>query len=202
MLMQSEQTHEPGWQFNPDGSAAAPNSAQPEQPAPEQPAPATQPQTQEVPVTPEVTWSASEFVAYHKPAGWYAVMILATVVLAGIVYFLTRDFFAVGAVVVMAILFLIYANHKPRVLTYTLSNKGLQIGSRMYQYGLFRSFAVQQQGNMRSIMLVPLQRLKPPIDMYFDPQDEQKITNALSQYLPHEERKIDAVDSFLHRIRF
>lgn len=188
--MQSEQTNEPTWQFNPEGKSVEAATSQ-------------IPQTPQVSATQnEVSWSASEFIAYHKPIGWYGAVILATAVFAVILYVLTDDYFAVGTIVAVAVLFLAYSNRKPRVLTYSIKSTGVQIGSKTYPYAEFRSFSIQQQGNMHVITLVPLQRLKPSIDLYYDPADEQKIIESLSIYLPHEERQMDIVDKFLHRIKF
>jgi hypothetical protein len=38
--------------------------------------------------------------------------------------------------------------------------------------------------------------------MYYDPQDEAKISQVLSDYLPFVEGHKDVVDQFMRRIRF
>jgi hypothetical protein len=47
-----------------------------------------------------------------------------------------------------------------------------------------------------------MQRFMPAISMYFEPQEEAKIVDALSSYIPREDRKQDAIDRMMHRIRF
>lgn len=78
-------------------------------PVPEAVVPTPEPQTPEVPVTPEpsrlttegtvipndgqsITWTASEFHAHEKSASWYLALIIGTIGLAAVLYFLTRVF--------------------------------------------------------------------------------------------------------------
>src|SRR5437870_2945293 len=38
-----------------------------------------------------ITWTASEFVAHEKSAGWYLALTVVALVIAGVIYLLTRD---------------------------------------------------------------------------------------------------------------
>lgn len=149
-----------------------------------------------------VSWSASEFIAFQKSGGWYMLVILGVVALAGLVFLFTQDYFSAGAIVVAGLLFVIFAGRKPRVLNYSIDSGGIAIGAKKYQFKDFRSFSLIEETHMRSVMLTPLKRFMPAISMYFEPADEQKITEALSGYLPYEDRKQDPVDKVMQRLRF
>jgi hypothetical protein len=99
-------------------------------------------------------------------------------------------------------LFIGFASRKPRVLTYEVSSQGIKIGEKLYQYNSLKSFAVIEEGSINSIDILPLQRFMPGISMYYEPQDEPAIVEALGTYLPREERKQPAIDKLMHRIRF
>lgn len=188
MLMQDEQQNNPAgdtqWQF---GAGSAPDVAN---------ASAT------VKASDDVQWSASEFIAYQKTAGWYLLILLGIVALAAVVFLATQDYLSSGAIVVAGILFLMFASRKPRVLNYSVNSSGLTIGQKHYTFKDFRSFSIIEETHVRSIMLTPLKRFMPAISMYFEPTDERKITEALSAYLPYEDRKQDAVDKVMQRLRF
>lgn len=188
--MQDEQ--QPGWQFKPEEKPGA--TIQPGVPAQETHV-ATGGQD-------EVTWTASEFVEHDKSASWYLQFLLAVVVGLGLMYFITRDVVSVGILALLAVVFLIVARRKPRVLSYAVTRQGVRVGAKMYLYGAFKSFAVVDEGAIHSIMLLPLKRFMPSITLYYDPQDEARIIDMLGAALPEEERQQDSVDRFMRKIRF
>lgn len=150
----------------------------------------------------EIVWTASEFVAHDKSFGWYMTLAAVAVLLSVGVYFLTRDYVSSGVVIFAAIVFGVYGSHKPRQLEYRLNHQGIKIDKKVYNFNDYRCFSVIQEEAFSSITLMPLRRFAPPLSLYFAPEDEEKILNLLSTVLPFEERKRDAVDALMHRIRF
>jgi hypothetical protein len=172
-----------GWQFNP-GEPDASNAS----------APASHMDA--------IAWTASEYVAHDKNAGWFMLAGVATVALAAAVYLITRDVISTGAMAVVGFSFAAFAARKPQVLQYAIDNAGVHIGQKMYPYGLFRTFSVLEEGAAHSILLMPMQRFNLPISIYYDPKDEDKIVETLGSYLPHELRRPAAVDNFMRKIHF
>ena len=155
-----------------------------------------------VPPAEDITWTASEFIARHKGVEWYLILFGATALLAVAIYFLSKDFITVGAIVVAIVLFGVAAGRKPRVLTYQLNDKGLKIGQKFYPYSMFKSFSVIDEEAFSSVMLLPLKRFMPPISVYYEPKDEERILTLLSTHLPVEHRQVDMMDHLMRRIRF
>lgn len=178
------------WGYNPEGSSAPGAGQQPQVPQPQ-----TSPET-------EVTWTASEFIARHKGVSWYLMLALVAIVASVLIYLLSKDFITVGAVVGAIILFGIAAARKPRVLTYHMNEGGLTIGQKFYPYAIFKSFSVMEEDAFSSITLLPLRRFMPPLSIYYEPNDEERIVAILAHYLPMENRPADAVDRLMKHIRF
>lgn len=152
---------------------------------------------------PNVSWTASEFIDHAKSLNWYLVLAVCGVLSAVVVYFITKDLISTFAIAIVAIIFGVSASVRPRVLPYEITNIGVRIDGKMYQYGNYKSFALMHDGGVfSSVQLMPLKRFAPPVSMYFPPEEEQAIVTALSQYLPYEERKADATDRLLKKIRF
>jgi hypothetical protein len=149
-----------------------------------------------------VTWTASEYIAHEKAGNWYVLLALAVFVLAAVVYFLTKEVVSTVVIIIMGLAFGTFAARKPQELTYVLDNTALTVGNKAYPYSQFKSFTVLEEGAIHSIMLMPLQRFMPPLSVYYDPKDENKIAEALSSYLPYEDRKQDAVDRLMRKVRF
>jgi hypothetical protein len=149
-----------------------------------------------------VEWTASEFISHDKAAGWYMLLAVGAILLAAILYVLTRDWVTAGVILVAAIFFGIYGSHKPRQLPYKLDKHGLSIGAKHFYYNEFRSFSIVPEPGFSSIVLMPLKRFGVPTTIYYSLEDEERIINLLASYLPLEERKPDAIDSLMRRVRF
>lgn len=148
-----------------------------------------------------ITWTASEFIAHSKTAGWYVILGIITVVLGGIGFYFA-DIVTAVVIVAVAVLFGYMASRKPRELPYRVDDQGVLVDKKMYPYESFKSFSIIQEEGIESIWLMPLQRFSPGLSIYFSPQEGQKIVNLLGSFLPFEERKLDAIDRLMHRIRF
>lgn len=149
-----------------------------------------------------ITWTASEFVSHEKNASWYLLVIVSSVVVAALVYLITKDWVSAVALVTVGVAFAAFGARKPRVLEYGIDAQGVHIGPRSYTFDRFRTFSVIEEDAIRSILLMPMQRFNLPINVYYDPADEDKIIEALGAYLPHQDRKPAAVDNFMRKIRF
>jgi hypothetical protein len=165
----------------------------------------------QAPITPQTgaqrsqgsyTWSASEFIAYHKNFGWYALAVIVTFAIGGTIYVVTRDLISAFSVVMFGLLFTVFAGRKPRVLQYSIDSSGLHIGEKTYPFGMIRSFSIINEGSFKSINVYPLKRFMPPISVYFEPQEEATIVELLGRYLPQEDKNQDIIDKLMHKIRF
>jgi hypothetical protein len=176
----------------------------PETPQPPLPPPADSfaPPPVELPPIEPVEWSASEFIVHKKGQAWYAILAALAGVAAVLGYLFTKDVATVVGVVIAAVFMGVFAGRKPRNMTYKLDASGLHIVQQLYPYSAFKSFSVIDEGTATSITLMPLKRFMPSISMYYDQEDEERILNILSIYLPFEERQRDAVDALMHKIRF
>ncbi|HVW23007.1 MAG TPA: hypothetical protein VHB51_00775 [Candidatus Saccharimonadales bacterium] len=153
------------------------------------------------PVQP-INWTASEFIAHQKTAGWYLILALVAAAFAGVIYLITRDEVSAAAVIIAAIFLGAYANRQPRQLSYELSGQHLKIGEKTYNYQTFRSFSLMPEGPFTSITFWPLKRFGTPVSVYFDPDDGDKILELLTLRLPQEQPRRDPIDNLMRRIRF
>jgi hypothetical protein len=148
-----------------------------------------------------VSWESTEFIEQHHSASWYGALILITAGLASLVYVIAKDLIATITIVVVGIIVWIFSSQKPKPANYEITESGLSINGKLYNYANYKSFTIIQEGEFSSINLFPLKRFMPPLSAYFDPKDEQKITQALGNYLPYEQRKLDNIDRLSRRLR-
>ncbi len=149
-----------------------------------------------------VDWTASEFVAHSKTVVWYLSLAAITVVVALLAFLITKDKITTSVILVVGLVLGIYGARKPKIQSYRLSEDGLSIANKTYNFSDYRSFAVLEEGAFRTLTLMPVKRFGFMVTAHYDPADEDKIINFLGGYLPMEERKKDLLDQFLWKIRF
>lgn len=149
-----------------------------------------------------ISWSASEFIAHEKNGAWYAMLIAGALILAILVFVITREWFSIIAIAILAVAIGIFGNLKPKVLNYTVSPNGITAGDKHFEYDVFTSFAVLEDGAMSSLQLLPQKRFMVPITLYLDPAQEDDIIEALGNYLPFEHRERDFTERMSSRFRF
>jgi hypothetical protein len=219
-MPEGQPSNEPGWVFKPGDSPSQSEqpvavSSEPEQLVAATPEP-LQPEApietaQELPAEPEadydpnlahVEWTASEYIAAPKSGGWFGLLAISSVILAVVVFILTRDILSTAVIGILGIIVGIFAARQPHTLTYSVDNQGLHIGEKFYPYETFKSFSVAKEQAISYISLSPLRRFMPPLTVHYSPDDEGRITQTLAEYLPYEDHKPDVVDSITRRIRF
>lgn len=183
------------WEYKPDGKEV---SAAPTLPVSGQETKPAAPTANDA----AISWTASEYIDHARGSGWYLALIAGTIALAGLVYLITKDYFATGVIAVMGVIVGVFSTHKPKQVTYELSTSGLKAGEKSYPLNLFKSFALIREGVLSSVNLIPIKRFMPPLSIYFDPADEQKIVNLLGSHLPLEEGGLDPIERLSRRLRF
>ena len=149
-----------------------------------------------------VTWNASEFIAHNKGSAWFILLGAGILAFVAGIFVLTRDIFASIMIGVAGATFGVFAARSPRVLEYSVDSRGIHIGPKFYAYSDFKSFAINEESALPSVILMPLKRFLPPITIYYEEAQEDSILGVLGDYLPHEEKAPDAVDRLMSRIRF
>jgi len=149
-----------------------------------------------------VAWTASEFIAHQKDSRWYMAVIGITIVLAAAVRLLTHDNISTVMVVILGIVFCVAGARKPRMLSYAISEDGIEAGERFYPFADFKSFSVVHDGPFSSIELMPVKRFMPMTSIYCSPETEDEAIDLLAEFVPYEERDHSLIDVFARRIRF
>ena len=149
-----------------------------------------------------VSWTASEYIDHERNPSWYVVLLISTLIVAGLIYVLTKDYFATGTVLIVGAIVGSVAHWKPQQVEYQLSPEGLRVGDKFYSYSQFKTFSIIHEDQLSSLVFHPLKKLLPPISIFFDGDDEDKITDVVGEHLPLEERAPDRIDRLSRRLRF
>ena len=148
----------------------------------------------------EISWEAQEYVQTSKNAGWYVGLVFIGLVLAAGAVWLGWWSFAI-LIVVSVFALIVYTVRPPRVLRYSLSDKGLSEGTRLYEYKDYKSFGVLQSGEHFAIVLTPRKRFSGRITVYFPENQGEEIVDAFGARLPMEQVKLDFIDTLIKFLR-
>ncbi len=168
-----------------------------------------EPEAYQQPLQPEkaqgakaISWATSEFIANQKNGLWYLGLLVFIGLISGITYLLSKDYISVAFIVIVGILFAVIAGRKPRQLQYSVDDEGIKVGQKSYFFTDFKSFSLQRHGAIGYVSLLPLHRFYNELSIYFPPENEEKIFEALAQHLPNEQRKETSVDRIAKLVRF
>lgn len=149
-----------------------------------------------------LSWQSSEFDEQDKSSAFYLAVAGVAVALTAVVFWVTgKDIFA-SVAVFLAVLGVAYlASHKPATQDYALANHGIYIGNKARAYEEFKNFSVSEEAGVSSVMLVPHKRFGSPLILRLNHEQKDDIVQTLSQFLPLQQRKLDAVDQLMRRMR-
>ncbi len=194
---------------------AAPASLEPQVPQPEQPAAPLAvepdeyeelgnqtPQSSPADRATAITWTSAEFLHHQKTTTWYGAYALGAIIVAGVLYLITRDIISTAVVIGAAGGLLFISAREPKQQTYILQEDFVQVGSKAYRLHDFKAFSVDEDAPVLGLTLMPLKRFMPPIVLYVDEAHEEAVVDYIADFLPVEPHKVDAMDSLLRRLRF
>ena len=104
-------------------------------------------------------------------------------------------------IILSAVALVIYSVRPPRMVHYSLSNKGLSEGSKLYDYENYRAFGVLKEAGKFAIVLTPRKRFSPRVIVYFPEEKGEEIVDAFGGRLPMEEVKKDFLDKIVNFLR-
>lgn len=192
----------------------APSVAQPVVPAPAQPVQSPVPQEalvdeqapSEAPQEEEdfdqaVSWEAKEYIHQEKNGLWFFVFTLVLIVLMAAAILLMKSWSFAILLVVIAAVIIVFSKRPPRVMSYSLTNKGLHIGDTLHAFKDFKAFGVVRDGEEYSVMLIPTKRFLPGVTVYFPEESGEEIVDMLGSRLPMQELHLDILDRFVRKLR-
>lgn len=149
-----------------------------------------------------ISWEASEYIHHQKDVLWFFGLIVIAALLVALSVFLVRSWTFTALVVVMAIAVVVFALRPPRTLRYTISSQGLKIDEKIYSYHDFKAFGVLEEGPLYSIVLLPVKRFMPSVNIYFPQEYGEEIVDHLGNVLPMEDLQLDMIDTLVRKLRF
>lgn len=149
-------------------------------------------------------WKALEHHHHHeKTPDWF--WIVGTVAIAGAILAIYFGNFFFGVFILLAaITAFIQAHDKPKIVTFRITRKGIQMGKMILPYSSLDSFWVIDEEINDRIILRSQKFLMPFIVIPFDSTktDPEDIRNYLLEYLDEEEMDEPVSQKIMERLGF
>lgn len=147
-----------------------------------------------------VSWEAQEYIHQEKGTVWFIIFGVVLAVMIGVAIWQQAWTFVL-LLIVIATTIIVFAKRPPRVISYSLTDKGLSVDDTLHPFKNFKSFGVVRDGEEYSIMLIPTKRFQPGVTVYFPEASGEAIVDMLGARLPMRELHLDVVDRFVRKIR-
>lgn len=147
-----------------------------------------------------ISWEAEEYIVREKNSWWYVGLTAVSLVLIGIAI-LAQAWTFIAVIVLSVVALLVYTLRPPRILQYTLTNRGLSEGEKLYDYADFKAFGILREGEHFAIVLTPRKRFAPRVTVFFPQSQGEVIVDAFGARLPMEEVKLDVLDKLIKFLR-
>ncbi len=148
-----------------------------------------------------LSWQAPEYPHTKKSQDWYwvvgiiAAALVATVAIFG--NFLFAIVLAIGAFSLTLI-----ASRAPRVVTMTLSDKGVSVGQTLYPFSALESFGVVDAATGPRLHLKQKKSLLPPAVIMVAHEVRDEVIEGMLLHLPQEEIELGFFEALLERLGF
>lgn len=128
-------------------------------------------------------WDVLEYDEHERPRSWYFVMLTLGIILVFFGLFSNNFLFSL-IILLFGIILYLQAHQKPMEVPVGLSDVGVIVGSRIYNYTEFSSFFVLlEPGKIKSIFFVPKGALKPRIELDLGDLDIMSVRAYVKQFL-------------------
>lgn len=149
-----------------------------------------------------ISWRSTEFTSIEKNRLWYGAVVLGSVLISVVIYFLNKDVITAAIVLIALVGLAYFSGRKPREQDFTVDREGVSVGKNYYPFHEFRNFSISEDATSTSFILIPLKRFMPAINIYVPAEYEQTVMTIVSEALPFDQHHVDVVDAFMRRIRF
>ncbi len=148
-----------------------------------------------------INWQNGGNTKREFSSKWYLAMVVGFVALVALAIFLIKSWSFVVLLVVAALALVVFIKKPSQATHYSLSSDGVSVDGVNRPFDQFKSFGVVDNLNgSHRIILIPVKRFSPALEIDFSEADGEKIVDFLGARMPMKEVKLNFIDSIVQRI--
>lgn len=147
------------------------------------------------------TWQAPEYESYDRDKKWYVVMTLGLLSIIVYAFFTNSPIMAITFILI-GIIEYIYISREPKMLDFSIAEKGIVIGKEIYEFEQINSFWIfYDPETIKSLSLHIKSNVIPYLQIPLHNEDPEEIHKILLQYIPEIKQNYKLRDSFSRMLR-
>lgn len=149
-----------------------------------------------------LSWEAPEYKHYPKNLAWFITLFI--VISCFILYLIVRnDYFGAISVFVITAIATAFALHEPKIITYTISDKGFHIGDNLIRYRAIKHFWVDNENGNKTLHIETIAYFNHMHQVELGEQDPLLVRAVLVELLPEHPDPMKTIPQRIaHRIKF
>lgn len=150
----------------------------------------------------DIQWQAPEFEKHEKGLAWFIILGIFALIFFTIVIVMQNYIFAILIVMMVFIIF-IYALKEPRIITFKISGKGIDIDNKNFQFNELKSFWIfYEPPEIKELSVKSKKWIMPLIRIPLEEQDPTLIRKALIKFIPEQMQEKSLIDILARNLRF
>ena len=151
---------------------------------------------------PILEWQTHEYRHYEKNSAWYITAVVVFILFVGYLI-LQKDWFGAISIGILGLIALAYAKQKPKLITVTLSDKGIHLEDLHIPYSHIRHFWIVDNEHHKVLNIETTTYLNNEIGILLDGQDPELVREMLLAVLPeHAETEETLAQRIAHKFKF
>jgi len=150
---------------------------------------------------PLISWNAPEHYYVEKHPDWYWAVGIVTLALAAVAFILSNAITGIF-VIVAAVALVLHASRPPRVVTYSIIDRGIVADDILYPFLSLESFWIPHDEAIPRIIIKSHKTFMPYIIIYIDEVSPEHIREIMLTYIAETEHKESVLKHILERLGF
>ena len=141
---------------------------------------------------PEISWAVPEYEKHERSKNWYIGAVIVAIGLM-IYAFLTSNFLFFGIILIAAFVFILNDKQEPAWVNVALTDEGVIIGKRFYDYDELKDFSVmyKPKQDLKNLYFEFKSAVKQRLSIPLLDQDPIAIRKHLLKYLQEDLERTD-----------
>ncbi len=134
-------------------------------------------------------WSIAEYDEHVRPTAWYVIMTAVGSVLVGYAI-LTDNFMFAIIIVLFAIIVFLQSHQKPIVIPFRITELGVIINNRLYQYSELKDFyIIYQPPEVKMLFIETIATMRPRLRIPLMDMNPNEVRELLLEFLEENVQK-------------
>jgi hypothetical protein len=152
-------------------------------------------------IDPLISWSAPEHYYVEKRPDWYWAVGIITLALAAVAFMFGNIITGIF-VIVAAVALVLHASRPPRIVTYSINDRGILADDILYPFLSLESFWIPHDEFPPKIIIKSRKTFMPFIVIYIDEVNPEHVREIMLTYIAETEHREPVLKHILERLGF